>query len=105
MNDHSYTNDAPRGGAAAGIPVAGFIVGALVGAGVALLLAPGPGEETRRKLGETARRLGSAAGDAVKRGREERSKGSDGDQGHEPFRTGGRQVREPLSGGRTPQST
>ena len=105
MNDHSYMNDAPRGGTAAGIPVAGFIVGALVGAGVALLLAPGPGEQTRRKLGETTRRLGSAAADAVKRGREEIAKHSDGDHGHDSFRMGGRQVREPLSGGRTPQAT
>ncbi|HET9326553.1 MAG TPA: YtxH domain-containing protein [Candidatus Eisenbacteria bacterium] len=35
----------------------GFIFGALLGAGVALLLAPAKGSETRHKLGETARRL------------------------------------------------
>lgn len=35
----------------------GFIVGALIGAGVALLMAPATGSDTRRKLGETARRL------------------------------------------------
>ena len=126
MNDHSYLNDVPRGGTGTGITVAGFVVGALVGAGVALLLAPGPGNETRKKLGETARRLGSAAGDAVNKGREQIgdavskgreqigdavSKGreqlsqhSEGGQG-ESFRTGGRQVREPLGGGRTPQAT
>jgi hypothetical protein len=105
MNDRSYMNDAPRSGAAGGIPVAGFIVGALVGAGVALLLAPGPGEDTRRKLGETARRLGSAANDAVKRGREELSRRSDGEQAGESFRPGSRREREPLGGGRTPQAT
>ena len=102
MNDRSYTNDAPRGGAA---PVAGFIVGALVGAGVALLLAPGPGGETRRKLGETARRLGSAASDAVNRGREQIARHSDGEQGGESFQAGGRREREPLGGGRTPLSS
>ena len=31
-----------------------FLLGAAVGAGVALLLAPQSGEETRRRLGETA---------------------------------------------------
>jgi gas vesicle protein len=35
----------------------GFLWGALVGAGLALLMAPASGTETRRKLGETARRL------------------------------------------------
>jgi gas vesicle protein len=35
----------------------GFICGALLGVGVALLMAPASGSETRRKLGETARRL------------------------------------------------
>lgn len=35
----------------------GFICGALLGAGVALLMAPASGNETRRRLGETARRL------------------------------------------------
>jgi|SwirhirootsSR2_FD_contig_31_11862556_length_845_multi_3_in_0_out_0_1 gas vesicle protein len=35
----------------------GFLCGALLGASVALLMAPASGTETRRKLGETARRL------------------------------------------------
>jgi gas vesicle protein len=35
-----------------------FLFGALVGAGVALLLAPQSGEETRRMLGEKGRELG-----------------------------------------------
>jgi gas vesicle protein len=43
----------------------GFFVGALVGAGVALLLAPAPGGHTRRRLADTAKRLGSAAKDKV----------------------------------------
>jgi len=107
MNDHSYINDPPRGGTAPGITATGFIVGALFGAGVALLLAPAPGGETRKKLGETARRLGSAASDAVNRGREQLagSRHDSGGQDGEATRTGGRQQREPVGGGRTPLST
>lgn len=48
-----------------------FLLGAAVGAGVALLLAPQSGEETRRKLGETARRLGDDLDDKVRSAREE----------------------------------
>src|SRR5687768_4576380 len=40
-----------------------FLMGAIVGAAVALFLAPAAGEETRRRLGETARRLGGEVGD------------------------------------------
>ncbi len=36
----------------------GLLIGAAVGAGVALLLAPAPGGETRRRLGDAARLLG-----------------------------------------------
>jgi|KBSSwiStaDraftv2_1062776.scaffolds.fasta_scaffold181746_4 gas vesicle protein len=35
----------------------GFLVGALLGAGIALLMAPAKGSDTRKKIGETARRL------------------------------------------------
>ena len=37
----------------------GFILGAAVGAGLALLLAPAAGHDTRRRVGKTAQRLGS----------------------------------------------
>ena len=47
-----------RGGSA----ITGFVMGALVGAGIALLLAPATGTDTRRKLRETAQKLRSAAG-------------------------------------------
>jgi hypothetical protein len=44
-----------------GILSLGIIAGALVGAGVALLLAPQSGEETREQIADRARRLGSRA--------------------------------------------
>jgi hypothetical protein len=45
----------------AGILSLGIIAGALVGAGVALLLAPQSGEETRERIADRARRLGNRA--------------------------------------------
>jgi gas vesicle protein len=36
----------------------GFVLGAVVGASLALIMAPATGEETRRRIGDTARRLG-----------------------------------------------
>ena len=92
MSDHGYMDD--NGGAAetTGITLTGFLIGAIFGAGIALLLAPGPGSETRRKVGEAARKLGTVANDAMSHVRE-------GDLA-ESFRTGGR--REPMPGARTP---
>lgn len=46
-----------------------FMVGALVGAGVALLLAPANGRDTRRKLGATAQKIGANAKRVVGRTR------------------------------------
>ena len=40
-----------------------FAVGALVGAGVALLLAPEPGKKMRERLSATAKRVGKGAAD------------------------------------------
>jgi gas vesicle protein len=42
---------------------AGLILGALIGAGVALLLAPQSGEETRRLLRRRAKKVAGAAQD------------------------------------------
>lgn len=42
-----------------------FIMGAAVGAGLALLLAPDRGSETRRRLGQTAKRWSSQVKDGV----------------------------------------
>ncbi len=45
--------------------------GAVVGAGAAILLAPSSGRETRRRLGDEAAKLGSAARDAVREQKDE----------------------------------
>lgn len=54
-------------------PLVGFIVGAAVGAGIALLLAPASGSETRRRIGETSRRLGSRVRNGVDQARSQLS--------------------------------
>jgi len=53
MNDHR--NDA----------LTSFLLGAVIGAGVALMLAPEAGPEMRRKLGEAAKGLGGDLGDRL----------------------------------------
>jgi gas vesicle protein len=54
----------------AGTIVVSFVLGALTGAAVALLLAPTSGEETRRFLGEKAKEGRDRASDAARQGRE-----------------------------------
>lgn len=57
-------------GGAAGTIVVTFVLGALAGAAVALLLAPTSGEETRRVLAEKAKEGREKASDAARQGRE-----------------------------------
>jgi len=54
----------------AGTVVVAFVLGALTGAAVALLMAPASGEETRRMLAEKAREGRDRAGEAARQGRE-----------------------------------
>jgi len=54
---------------AGGVLVA-FVLGAIAGAAVALLVAPATGEETRRKLGEKAREGRDKASEAARKGGE-----------------------------------
>jgi len=42
-----------------------FLLGAVIGAGVALMLAPEAGPEMRRKIGEAAKGLGGDLGDRL----------------------------------------
>jgi len=48
-------------------PVVWFVIGSALGAGIALLTAPASGSETRRRIGQTSRRLGSRVQDGVNR--------------------------------------
>lgn len=54
----------------AGMVMLAFLVGALTGAAVALLLAPASGEETREYLGQKAREGRAKAREALDEGRE-----------------------------------
>lgn len=57
-----------RRGGGAGSSIAIFLMGAAIGAGVALLFAPQSGEETRADLRRGARRLKRKSRDIVERG-------------------------------------
>jgi gas vesicle protein len=57
-------------GGAAGTVVVAFVLGAITGAAVALLLAPTSGEETRRLLTEKAKEGREKAADAARQGKE-----------------------------------
>jgi gas vesicle protein len=54
----------------AGVVVVAFVLGAVTGAAVALLLAPTSGEEVRRILGEKAKDGRERATEAARQGRE-----------------------------------
>lgn len=54
----------------AGTVIVAFVLGALTGAAVALLMAPATGEETRRILADKAREGRERAGDAARQGKE-----------------------------------
>jgi gas vesicle protein len=57
-------------GGAAGTVIVAFVLGAVTGAAVALLMAPTTGEETRRILAEKAREGRQRASDAARQGRD-----------------------------------
>ena len=59
-----------RDDSGAGTVVVAFVLGAITGAAVALLMAPATGEETRRMLAEKAREGREKAGEAARQGRE-----------------------------------
>jgi gas vesicle protein len=77
-------------GAGAANVVLAFLVGAVVGAAVALLYAPATGEETREFLGEKAREGRERAVKAAERGRQAVKEGRENltsaiDRGREAF--------------------
>jgi gas vesicle protein len=59
-----------RDDSGAGTVVAAFVLGAIAGAAVALLVAPSTGEEMRRMLGERAREGREKAEEAARQSRE-----------------------------------
>jgi gas vesicle protein len=65
-------NDAPdtRGSSSTGLTLMGFALGAVVGAGLALLLAPASGRRTRQRLATTARRWSESAGHTLDQARD-----------------------------------
>jgi gas vesicle protein len=66
MNDASDT----RGTSSIGSTLMGFALGAAVGAGLALLLAPDSGKKTRDRLASTARRWSENAGQTIDQARD-----------------------------------
>ena len=66
MNDTSKS----RGSMNAGSTLMGFAVGAAVGAGLALLLAPDSGKKTRQRLASTARDWSKSAGQTFDQARD-----------------------------------
>ena len=59
-----------RDDSGAGTVVVAFVLGAITGAAVALLMAPAAGEETRRLLAEKAREGREKANEAARQGRD-----------------------------------
>lgn len=69
MHEYPQNNDYIQGSQAA----VGFILGAVCGATLALLFAPATGTETRRRLGETARKWKTDVGERLDTAREKMS--------------------------------
>ena len=66
MNDTTRTPATSGTGAT----MLGFVIGAAVGAGLALLLAPDSGKRTRERLGSTVRRWNTNAGHTLEKARD-----------------------------------
>jgi gas vesicle protein len=103
MNEYSYPNNDPARGANV---VMGFVLGAVVGAGIALLLAPATGVETRNRIGDAAKKLRQNAGQTVDRARSAVSDLKDDarhaiDAGRESFRRGAPSTPTMTETGRT----
>jgi gas vesicle protein len=92
---------------AAGAIITGFVLGAVAGAALALLMAPASGDETRRILAEKAREGADKAAEAARQAREfaERHRGTvstaieRGKEAYQQARSGGTPAtpgQEPL---------
>jgi gas vesicle protein len=91
-------------GGVAGTIVVTFVLGAIVGAAVALLLAPASGEETRRTLADKAKEGRDKASGAARQGREFIDRQRDHlstaiDRGREAYNQARGSESEPAGGG------
>lgn len=96
-----------RDDSAAGTIVVAFVLGAITGAAVALLMAPASGEETRRVLAEKAREGRERAAEAAKQGREFVNRQRDTlssaiDRGREAYEQARSGSTRPATGGGEP---
>jgi gas vesicle protein len=66
MNDPTQ----PRSTSNAGAVLVGFALGAVVGAGLGILLAPDSGKKTRERIASTTRRWSRNAGEALEHARD-----------------------------------
>ena len=64
MNEHANNTSNT------GLALMGFALGAAVGAGLAILLAPDSGKKTRERLASTAQRLSKGAGHVIDEARD-----------------------------------
>jgi gas vesicle protein len=96
-----------RDDSAAATVVVAFVLGAITGAAVALLMAPASGEETRRALADKAREGRERAAEAAKQGREFVNRQRDTlssaiDRGREAYEQARGGVTRPATGGGEP---
>ena len=96
-----------RDDSAAGTVVVAFVLGAITGAAVALLMAPASGEETRRALADKAREGRERAAEAAKQGREFVNRQRDTlssavDRGREAYEQARGAATRPAAGGGEP---
>jgi gas vesicle protein len=96
-----------RDDSAAGTVVVAFVLGAITGAAVALLMAPASGEDTRRALADKAREGRERAAEAAKQGREFVNRQRDTlssaiDRGREAYEQARGGATRPATGGGEP---
>jgi gas vesicle protein len=96
-----------RDDSAAATVVVAFVLGAITGAAVALLMAPASGEETRRGLADKAREGRERAAEAAKQGREFVNRQRDTlssaiDRGREAYEQARGGATRPATGGGEP---
>jgi len=67
---HEYAQNLDEDVANGATSMTKFLLGAVVGAGIALLLAPANGRDTRRRVGSTVKRFGDGARNVIGKARD-----------------------------------